>query len=332
MRFREEKDIFNIEIRTDEDLWYISLILKPGDLIIADVLRRVERKNDTIRNKKTERQKVNVTIRIESLEFMEISARVHIVGSVIYGPEDLIGEHQSINIEKGDFLNIIPSNRDEFLKGLEESSGISENSVLILSIDDEEISLYSINETRNELLWSIKTGHGKMYGEDSSDYMEEVKKLLKNEGDREFYIIGPSLFRDSLAKILSKEGVRAVNTQISGSREDGIRELLQSSLLDLRRSTESRIITEFLKKINSETAAYGIEKVRYLLDMRAVDTLIMTDKFFREKNSKDFLNRCREGSCKVFVVHSSWETGKIIQSFGGLVAILRYRIPQDSSA
>ncbi len=332
MKFKEDKGVFTVEIRTDEDLWYISLILKPGDMIIADVLRRVERKNDTIRNKKTERQKVNVTIKIESLEFMEISSRVHIVGAVIYGPEDLIGEHQSINTERGDFLNIIPVNREEFMRGLEESTGISESSVLILSIDDEEISLYSINETRNELLWSIKTGHGKMYGEDSSDYMEEVKKLLKKEGEKELYIIGPSLFRDSLVKVLSKEGIRAINTQISGSREDGIRELLQSSILDLRRSTESRIISDFLKRINSETAAYGIEKVSYLLDMRAVDTLIMTDRFFREKNSKEFLNRCVEGSCKVFIVHSSWETGKIIQSFGGLVAILRYRISQESSA
>lgn len=328
MKFKEDNDIFNIEIRTDEDLWYISLLIKPGDLMMAEVLRRVERKNDTIRNKKTERQKVNVTISVESLEFLEVSGRVHIVGKVIYGPEDLIGDHQSVNIEKGDFINIVPLDREEFLKGLQESAGISENFVSILSVDDEEIALYSVNETRNELIWSIKTGHGKMYGDNEENYLAEAIKLLKKDMEREIYIIGPSLFRDSLTKILSKEGFRVINTQVSGSGEDGIRELLQGSLLDLRRSTENRIISEFLKKINSETSAYGLERIKYLLDMRAVDVLVMTDKFFREKNSKEFLNRCREGSCKVFVVHSSWETGKIVHSFGGVVAILRYRIAQ----
>lgn len=332
MKFKEENGIFIVEIRTDEDLWYISLAIKPEDIMIADVLRRVERKMDSIRNKKTERQKVKVTIKIESLEFLEISGRVHILGTVVDGPEDLLGDHQSINVEKGDIINIVPLDAKSFRDSLIESKGISESSVLVLSIDDEEIALYSINESKNELLWNYKTGHGKMYDNDASDYIEEVKRLLKKEGSREIYIIGPSLFRDSLSKVLVKEGIRAINTQISGSGEEGIREMLQTNILDFRRSAENRTISEFLKKINSELSVYGIEKIKKLLDLRAVDVLIMTDKFFRDSQSKEFLLKCQEGSCKLFIVHSSWETGKIIHSFGGIVAILRYRVNDESSA
>ncbi len=332
MKFKEENGIFIVEIRTDEDLWYISLAIKPEDIMIADVLRRVERKMDSIRNKKTERQKVKVTIKIESLEFLEISGRVHILGTVVDGPEDLLGDHQSINVEKGDIINIVPLDAKSFRDSLLESKGISESSVLVLSIDDEEIALYSINESRNELLWNYKTGHGKMYDNDASDYVEEVKRLLKKEGSREIYIIGPSLFRDSLSKVLVKEGIRAINTQISGSGEEGIREMLQTNILDFRRSAENRTISEFLKKINSELSVYGIEKIKKLLDLRAVDVLIMTDKFFRDSQSKEFLLKCQEGSCKLFIVHSAWETGKIIHSFGGIVAILRYRVNDGSSA
>ncbi len=332
MKFKEENGKFIVEIRTDEDLWYISLTIKPEDIMIADVLRRVERKTDSIRNKKTERQKVKVTIKIESLEFLEISGRVHILGTVVDGPEDLLGDHQSINVEKGDIINIVPLDAKSFRDTLLESKGISENSVLVLSIDDEEIALYSINESKNELLWNYKTGHGKMYDNDASDYIEEVKRLLKKEGSREIYIIGPSLFRDSLSKVLVKEGIRAINTQISGSGEEGIREMLQTNILDFRRSAENRTISEFLKKINSELSVYGIEKIKKLLDLRAVDVLIMTDKFFRGSQSKEFLLKCQEGSCKLFIVHSAWETGKIIHSFGGIVAILRYRVNDGSSA
>lgn len=327
MRYSESDGIFRLEVRTEEDLWYISLLIKNGDLIMADVMRRVERNADSIRNKKTEREKVSVTIKVEDVQFEEISARIHFIGVIVGGAEDLLGEHQSLNVEEGDFITVIPSDPTLFKKDLKETEQLKEESVLVLSTSDESISLYNVDESRNSIEWKIETPHGKMYKSQDDKYLDKLISYLNPFSKNEIYIIGPSLFRDSISKTLSKLGFKIINTQVSGSDDEGIRELLQGDVLNLRRSAESRLVSEFLKRIQGETSLYGIKRIGEALEMKAVEVLIMTDKFFREKNSSFFLEKCKEGSCKPFIVHSSWETGKIIASYGGITCLLRYKLP-----
>lgn len=328
MKFSSKEDTVMIEIQNEEDLWYLSLVLKVGDRILAEVLRRTERKTDSIRNKKTEREKINVRLIVESIDFIELSERIHVIGIIESGPEDYIGEHQSINIERDSFLKVIPSNLSQFLSNLKESTRLSNVSVPVLSIDDENISFYELSETGNDMIWRMAKGSGKMYDtkqeQKGSEYIEKLEKYKQSP----LFVIGPSIFRDSTSKLLSKEGFNVKNSQIGSSEEEGIRELLQNGEVNLRRSEENKLVSEFLKKINVATAAYGTKAVERVLDAKAVETLIISDRFFREKGSSEYMKKCDKGGCKVFVVHSAWETGKIIESFGGLGAILRYKIEE----
>lgn len=328
MKFNKEDDLVTIEILNEEDLWYLSLIMKEGDRILADVLRRVERKTDSIRNKKTEREKIGVRIRVENVEFMELSERIHVLGQIEWGPEDFIGEHQSINIEKGSFVKVIPSDEKSFIKNIEESSSLSNISIPVLSVDDENITFYEISESGNELIWRIPTGMGKMYETKEEQHRDEFLEKMESYRKSSIYVLGPSIFRDSTSKLLSQSKFTIINTQVSSSEEEGIRELLQEGEVNLRRSEENKLVSDFLKRVNNATASYGLIPVDHFLDIRAVDTLLISDRFFREKNSSRYMEKCTEGGCKVFVVHSSWETGKIIESFGGVAAILRYRVAQ----
>ena len=88
-----------------------------------------------IRNKKTERERIKVSIRIESVEFLELSSRLHILGKIIGGPEDYVGEHQSINVEPESTISIVPLDRVNFVRTLEESSSLTNSTVLVLSTD-----------------------------------------------------------------------------------------------------------------------------------------------------------------------------------------------------
>ncbi len=331
MKYTEHDDLIEVEIMSGEDLWYVSLILRPGDIIVADVLRRVERKEDVIRNKKTEREKIKVSIRIESTEFMELSSRLHILGEIVGGPEDYMGEHQSINVESSSSLSVHPLEWSAFMRNLEESSSLTNSSVLVLSTDDQNVTLYGINESKNDLLWRIPTGSGKMYeGKESSirfEFLENLERFRQSD----IYIIGPSIFRDSTSKLLVQNGFRTINTQIGSSEEDGIRELLQEGVINLRRSAESKLIADFLRGVAKGKSSYGRTEIERALDVRAVSTLLMSDKFFRSRPAAGFMNKCYQGGCKLFVVHSSWETGKIVESYGGVVAILRYRMDYSSA-
>ncbi|MEM0134297.1 MAG: hypothetical protein QXU18_03605 [Thermoplasmatales archaeon] len=325
MRYYNKDELVNIEIVGGEDLWYLSLLIKPGDILIGEVLRRIERKDDVIRNKKTEREKIKVSIKIESVEFMELSSRVHILGQIVGGPEDYLGEHQSINVEAGSTLSIIPTDPVSFMRALNESSNLTNSSVLVLSADDQNITLYGINESKNDLIWRIYTGSGKMYGGKENNYRYEFLEKMEKFRLSEIYVIGPSIFRDSIAKLLSQEGFKSINTQVGASEEDGIRELLQEGEVNLRRSAESKLVSDFLKGVGRGTSIYGKKEVEAALDMKAVSTLLISDRFFRKSEALDYINKCYKGGGKLFVVHSSWETGKIVDSYGGIVAVLRYR-------
>lgn len=331
MKYVKQEDLVKIEITSGEDLWYLSLLLKADDVLVAEVLRRTERKEDLLRNKKTERERITVSIKIESIEFMELSSRLHILGQIAGGPEDYVGEHQSINVEPGSQLSILPANRDEFLRRLEESSSLTNSTILVLSTDDQNITLYGINESKNDLLWRIPVGSGKMYEGKENAYRYEFLEKIEKHKKADIYIIGPSIFRDSTSKLLNQNGFRPINTQIGSSEEDGIRELLQEGTVDLRRSTESKLVTDFLKGIGGGTSSYGKKEIEKALEMRAVSTLLISDKFFRSPGAAGYMEKCYLGGCKLFVVHSSWETGKIVESYGGIVAVLRYRMNFSSA-
>lgn len=332
MKFSEEGEVVNIEILNEEDLWYLSLVLKPGDHLISEVLRRVERSTDVVRMKKTEREKIKVNIKIENVEFMEFSYRLHILGQIDSWPEDLVGEHQSVNVGKGSMLRIVPQDFVSFTESLQESTNFNTSSVLVLSIDDRNISLFKVNESRNEMLWKISTATGKMYDSKENRYVDEFLKMMEPSKGSEIYLIGPSIFRDSLSKLLIQSKFSIINTQIGGSEEEGIRELLQEGTVNLRRSSESKLVSDFLKGINSGMSLYGKKQVDRSLDMRAVSVLLISDKFFRDRSSQQYMEKCSQGGCRIFIAHSSWETGKIVESYGGVVALLRFKILNELSA
>ena len=331
LRFTSEKELLNIEVASGEDLWYLSLLIKEGDLLVAEVLRRVERKEDVIRSKKTERERIKVSIKIESLEFVEISSRLHILGQITSGPEDYLGEHQSINVEPGSNIIILPMDREGFIRSLEEASNLTNSTVLVLSTDDQNITLFGINESSNEMIWRIPTGSGKMYEGKETNNRYVLLERLEGYRQSEIYVIGPSIFRDSTSKLLSQNSYKAINTQVGSSEEDGIRELLQEGIINLRRSVESKLVTDFLKGVGNGMSSYGKKEVERALDIRSVSTLLMSDKFFKSSRVTDYLTKCYNGGCKLFVVHGSWETGKVIESYGGIVALLRFRTDFSSA-
>jgi len=324
LKFERVEDRLRIEVTKDEDLWYLSLILSSGDIIFSDVFRRTEDKGDKIRSKKTSRERIRVGIRMESLEFLEFNGQLHVLGKIVSGPEDYLDSYQSINIQKDSQIEVIPKNPEFFIKNLEEFLEFAQESFLLLSVDDEAIKLYKISENDNLLLFEIDRHIGKQYEAQDTKWLDELKRKLKNYSDKEIFLIGPSLFKDQLMRELKE--FKIANTNISESDEQGIRELLQSGLTKLRKSFENELVANFLKKIANETGLYGIDKIKEALDMRSVEILLMTDKYFRENAGSEIFQKCYSGGCKIFVLHSSWETGKIIQSFGGIAAILRYKI------
>jgi len=325
LRSVREGEFFRLEMVSSEDLWYLSLLIREGDIVKADVFRRTEIKEDMVRRKKTERRKVSVSIKVESVEFSELQMRLHILGEIVEGPEDYLGEHQSVNVEPGSFISVKPSDLNSFMKILEESSSLSYARTPVLSIDEKGVSLFLVDEEKNELSWRVQTAQGKMFQDERSDPSELRERLARLKGQK-VYLIGPQVLRGRVEGILEELRIAVEKTEIGESGEEGIRILLSSGHLEMRRSAEMRMVEDFLKGVNSGLSAYGKDSVSSAVIAGAADVLIITDRYFRENKAFQLLEECRAKGCRVFIVHSSWETGKIVDGYGGIVAILRYKL------
>ncbi|MEM0127764.1 MAG: hypothetical protein QXO03_01575 [Thermoplasmatales archaeon] len=326
MKYSKVGEFYRVDVTNPEDLWYLSLIIRNGDSVRCEVFRRTENREDVLRSKKREREKVTVSLKVERVEFSELQMRIHILGEIFDGPEDYIGEHQSVNVEVGSSILVLPSNLYSFLKTLEEATSLSYADIYVISVDEKSVSCYLVNESKNELVWSVQTSQGKMFEDRGQGNFNELKSRLERMKGARVYLIGPQVLRGTITKLLSEYRIVTENTEVGESGDEGIRALLASSSVDMRRATEMKLVDSFLRGISSELSVYGRDRVSNAISAGAVETVIITDKYFIEENAFQTLDTCARKGAKVFVVHSSWETGKIISSYGGIVGILRYRM------
>jgi protein pelota len=330
-----------ITVEEDDDLWYLSNILSPSDEIRMTVMRRVERKQDMNRSKETERKPARLTIRIESTGFQEFSKNLRVLGVVVEGPEDIIGDHQSFSISQGETLEIVRKEwSDREKQFLEESSGGSGGGTIFVTLDDETAEVFLSRSYGNQRIARIESGKsGKMYeGNYSEDvYFSKIYDVLKNYSGRGAGIVisgegfVPAKFGGYLASYRSQFAwIECFQT--TRSDEGSIFELLSGdggsrALEKLRLSKDAKYVENFkmhLKKDN--LATYGIEQVSKATSLGAVDILLITDTEFRKDSIRDILKIAEGYKTRIHILSSSAEPGKLIQSFGGICAVLRYPI------
>lgn len=342
MNIRDSPDKTKIiTVEEDDDLWYLSNILAPSDEIRMTVMRRVERKQDMNRSKETERKPARLTIRIESTGFQEFSKSLRVLGVVVEGPEDVIGDHQSFNISQGETLEIVKKEwSDRERQFLEEGSSGTSGGTIFVTLDDESAEVFLSRSYGNQRIARIESGKsGKMYEGNYSEetYFSRIYDVLKNYSGRGNSVVitgegfSPPKFEAFLLPNRSQFAwIECFQT--TRSDEGSIFELLtgdgsSKALEKLRLSKDAKFAEDFkihLKKDN--LATYGVEQVRKAISMGAVDTLLITDTEFRKDSIREILRIADGYKTRIHILSSSAEPGKLIQSFGGICAVLRYPV------
>lgn len=330
-----------ITVDDDDDLWYLSNILHESDEIRMTVMRRVERKQDMNRAKETERKPARLTIRLESTGFQEFSKNLRVLGTVVDGPEDILGEHQSFSISSGDTLEVVKKEwSDEEMNFLRESADSAGGGLIFIPLDDETAEIYISRSYGNQRIARIESGKsGKMYEGSYSEetYFSKILEVLKNYSEKGYSIIisGEGFVPARFEKFISayrKQFVSIECIQTTRSDEGSIYEILSGegglrSIEKLRLSRDARYVEDFkihLKKDN--LACYGMDQVRKAAALGAVDTLLVNESEFRKDQVREILKIAEAYRTRVHIVSSSADPGKFVQSFGGICAILRYPI------
>jgi peptide chain release factor subunit 1 len=114
----------------------------------------------------------------------------------------------------------------------------------------------------------------------------------------------------------------------------GIQELLEKSQDILAEESvieEKKLMQKFFEKLskNSGTVTYGLNDCKRLLEMGAVDTLLLSD-IVDEKIIDELIEKAEQFSSNVEIISTETREGTQLKDMGGYAAILRYDVGDNA--
>jgi protein pelota len=333
-----------IRVNDLDDLWYLSHLIDPGDLVKGKTTRKV--KIGTSENAKVTKKTLTLQVEAETIELTETSLRIN--GKIKEGPEDIPRDsYHAISLEENSEFTLQKVKWLEYQKKkLQEASEKKYN--YLLCIFDREETIFALTKKFGyEVLVKIKGDVAKKDRkvEVKKDFQEEIIKSLDVYNGRynpeSIIVASPAFYKDDLIKKvknpeLKKKIVLAICSDISERSLDEVikRPELKNVLKNSRAREEQILMDELLNEISkNEKAVYGEVDVKNAVDSGAVSKLLLTDKFVKQKRiGKDFESIDKDMKTvdslkgEIHIISSKNDSGKKLDGLGGIAAILRYKI------
>lgn len=327
-----KKGAFKLKVENLDDLWHLSHVVQPGDVVTKHTVRKV--KLDFEGRTEVEKKSMTLALEVDRVEFHEFSSALRISGEIREGPEDISGHH-TFSVEPHDTLVVT---KNWTAVDLERIRSSKETPKAMLCAADRESAVFATLRPNGFRLEFTLNSHlprkdDPSYETALSQYYGEVAaKLREFEGTR--IIGGPGFVKDHIAKLA---GARVISS--SSATKSGIREMMESEALEnilgeSRTRKESVAVEELLKRIAKDGAyAYGFDATKKAAEMGAVELVLVSEQ--------SILDRRREGTYKeldklletvekqrgeIMLVSSEGEHGRKLSALGGVAALLRYKV------
>jgi protein pelota len=337
-----------IKLRAENlnDLWALSQIIEPGDLISGKTFRKIKIGGETDRNQKVIRKPMHLKIEAEKVELDNGMRRIN--GKVREGPEDVaLGSYHSFSIEDDSTLMIIKKEWFSYqLDKIKESMQDSNSKILLVVMDREDASFAMLENYGYTYLSSI---HGNVAKKDVeqnisgnfySDLIKAMEEYDKRYGLTHIILGSPSFWKEDLLKVmpaeLSRKTVPATCSDVGKSAFDELlkRDEVQKALKAERVSKEVEAVEEFLALVAKDgNVTYGFDEVMAAADMGAVSQVLVSEALIwkmRENGDylrlENILKTVEKNKGKVLIVSKEHEAGKKLEGISGIGAILRYKV------
>ncbi len=333
-----------LRITDPEDLWYLSHLIDPGDLLKGKTTRKI--KIGEGGQAKMVKKTLTLKIEAEKIELAEGSLRIN--GRVKEGPEDVpknsyhtitLEEDSEFTLEKGQWLSYQK-------KKLAEAAQSRYNYLLCLF--DREEALIALTKPKGyQILVKMQGEVQKKRREIKvmKDFSEEIIKALETylarNSPQQVILASPAFYKEDLFKRitapeLKKKIVLATCSDVSEKSLDevlkspGLARVLESS----RVRAEQLLVDELLKEIKKdELAVYGWKEVQEAVRRGAVSQLLLTEKFIRQKREKEefpvldeLMKKVDLMQGEIHLISSEHEGGRQLDGLGGVGALLRYKL------
>ncbi|HMA04661.1 MAG TPA: mRNA surveillance protein pelota [Methanomicrobiales archaeon] len=318
-----------------DDLWHLSHLIRPGDLVFATTFRSVETVQDKIRPEKPEKKPVRLGIRVEGVAFHPYANRLRISGVIQHGVDE--GSHHTINLDAGTEISVIRTWRQVDLERIDRAvKATSAGAVHILAVEEGEAELYRIRQYGPELVSTVIQGSSKGADTGARGILFERVATLLAEVTGTVVIAGPGFVKDEAAKYL-KEKIpdlrdRCITVETRRSGRGAVTEALGKGVLeritgDLQLKREAELLDLFLERMGKgEPVAYGMTEVEEAVSAGAAEHVLVIDEMVRQRHVADLLERAERSRARVTVFSSLFDPGQQLVALGGIAAILRYRM------
>ncbi|MFT4883337.1 MAG: protein pelota, partial [Natronomonas sp.] len=165
-----------------DDLWHLTYILEPGDLVSGDTTRRIQRDDDKMRDTGGQREPMWLRIEVESVEFAKFANRLRVGGEIVdCSREDQLGFHHTFNVEEHDELEIEKVWQVDQLERLQEAVEAAEQpDVAIATVEEGEAHVHTVAQYGVEERATVTgtTGKGE-YARGRDELFAELAEVLK---------------------------------------------------------------------------------------------------------------------------------------------------------
>ncbi len=332
----------HVKIEHPEDLWYLSHIINPGDLVRGTTERKIKIGGEDARNQKVVRKKMTLTLRAEKIEYTKSSLRV--LGVITDGPDDIPrGEYHSLVFQEGDAPSITKQKWLSWqLDKLKEASEGPKEKIMVLLFDRETALFALLNTQGHQVLSSMK---GNVQKKDVEEYTKSnfYKELVKQLSDydaryktKSIIAASPAFWKDYLKKELTDELARKViYATVSDTDESSLSELvrrpeLKSALERDRSAKELSLVEDLLKAVSKDMAAYGIKEVEAKVSEGALKNILVSENLLmklREEDGYDqldsILKSAESGNADISIITTD-EATKTLDGLGGIAGVRRW--------
>jgi protein pelota len=181
------------------------------------------------------------------------------------------------------------------------------------------------------------------------DFFKDVTLAVRSQLEQNeiglIVVAGPGFVKDHFKDQLLRAGIKDLPSVVAestnsigipGAKEILFRGVISSAIEGIRLEEETQLVESIIEHIAKDDglAAYGPDEVAKAVQYGAVENLLITDKRLREGEPKernwiDRLVRDTEKTRGNFhIVSTEHPAGDQLQNFGGIAAILRFRITQ----
>lgn len=335
LEFKKQFGEIRLFPETLDDLWHLSHLVGPGDLVFATTFRSVEAATDKLRPEKVEKRPIRLGIRVEKVEFHQHTNRLRIAGVIESGVD--VSSHHTLNVEPGYEISVIKRWRSFDCGRLKRAIDASAYGVVhVASIEEGEGQVYRLRQFGPEWVATITAGSSK--GADTGTRSVLFEKTLEvlNMVTGPLVVAGPGFVKEEFADYVRKhapdlaERMLVVDTRRIG--RGAVQEVIGQGVLDrllgdLHLAREVRLMDEVLVRIATDGAvAYGLSDLRRAINYGAAETVLISDALLRDAGAVGLVEQAEHVGASVVVMSTEFEPGERLEALGGAAALLRYRI------